>query len=62
LPPDCRSARSSLSVGFHWRDPVKIGDKELLRNRVIHIALGVMANGTKVVLGLRVEQNEGARF
>jgi transposase-like protein len=28
----------------------------------LHIALGVRANGTKDVLGLWIEQNEGAKF
>jgi putative transposase len=39
---------------------VKIRDEGMVRNRAIHIALGVMADGTKVVLGLWIEQNEGA--
>ncbi|MFD2580320.1 IS256 family transposase [Novosphingobium colocasiae] len=34
----------------------------MVRNKAIHIALGVMADGTKVVLGLWLEQNEGAKF
>ena len=33
-----------------------------MRNKAIHIALGVRADGTKEVLGLWVEQNEGAKF
>ena len=41
---------------------VKIRDEGMVRNKAIHIALGVMADGTKVVLGLWIEQNEGARF
>jgi putative transposase len=41
---------------------VKIRDEGLVRNKAIHIALGVMANGTKVVLGMWIEQNEGAKF
>jgi transposase-like protein len=34
----------------------------MVRNKAIHIALGVLASGEKVVLGLWVEQNEGAKF
>ena len=34
----------------------------MVRNKAIHIALGVMADGTKMVLGLWLEQNEGAKF
>lgn len=41
---------------------VKIRDEGMVRNKAIHIALGVLADGTKVVLGLWVEQNEGAKF
>jgi putative transposase len=41
---------------------VKIRDEGLVRNKAIHIALGVRANGTKEILGLWLEQNEGAKF
>src|SRR3546814_18632318 len=34
----------------------------MVRKKAIHIALGVIADGTKVVLGLWLEQNEGAKF
>lgn len=32
------------------------------RSRTIHIALGARADGRKEVLGLWIEQNEGAKF
>jgi putative transposase len=41
---------------------VKIRDEGTVRNKAIHIALGVRADGQKEVLGLWIEQNEGARF
>jgi putative transposase len=41
---------------------VKIRDKGLVRNKAVHIALGVRADGTKEILGLWLEQNEGAKF
>src|SRR6187397_854859 len=41
---------------------VKIRDEGLVRNRAVHIALGVRADGTKEILGLWLEQNEGAKF
>jgi transposase-like protein len=41
---------------------VKIRDEGMVRNKAIHIALGVLADGTKVVLGLWIEQSEGAKF
>ncbi len=41
---------------------VKIRDQGLVRNKAVHIALGVRADGTKEILGLWLEQNEGAKF
>jgi putative transposase len=41
---------------------VKIRDEGMVRNTAIHIALGVRADGAKEVLGLWLEQNEGAKF
>jgi len=41
---------------------VKIRDEGMVCNKAIHIALGVRADGRKEVLGLWLEQNEGAKF
>lgn len=41
---------------------VKIRDEGLVRNKAVYIALGVRADGTKEILGLWLEQNEGAKF
>jgi len=41
---------------------VKIRDDGLVRNKAVHVALGVRADGTKEVLGLWLELNEGAKF
>jgi putative transposase len=41
---------------------VKIRDEGLVRNKAVHLALGVRADGGKEVLGLWLEQNEGAKF
>ena len=41
---------------------VKIRDEGLVRNKAVHIAFGVRADGTKEILGLWLEQNEGAKF
>src|ERR1700745_583140 len=40
---------------------VKIRDQGTVRNKAVHIALGVRADGTKEILGLWLEQNEGAQ-
>jgi putative transposase len=41
---------------------VKVRDEGLVRNKAVHVALGVRADGTKEILGLWIEQNEGAKF
>jgi len=41
---------------------VKIRDEGLVRNKAVHIALGGRADGSKEILGLWLEQNEGAKF
>src|SRR5919107_2852737 len=41
---------------------VKVRDEGLVRSKAVHIALGVRADGTKEILGLWLEQNEGAKF
>jgi putative transposase len=41
---------------------VKVRDEGTVRNKAIHVALGVRPDGTKEVLGLWIEQTEGAKF
>jgi len=41
---------------------VKIRDEGTVRNKAIYLALGITASGTKDVLGMWVEQTEGAKF
>jgi hypothetical protein len=41
---------------------VKIRDERLVRNKAVHIALDVRADGTKEILGPWLEQIEGAKF
>jgi transposase-like protein len=41
---------------------VKIRDEGVVRNKAVYLALGITRSGTKDVLGLWVEQTEGARF
>jgi len=40
----------------------KIRDEGLIRNKAVHNALGIRADGTKKILGLWLEQNEGVKF
>ena len=41
---------------------VKVRDEGTVRNKAIYVALGVRPDGTKDVLGLWIEQTEGAKF
>lgn len=41
---------------------VKVRDEGIVRNKAVHIALGVRADGGKEILGMWLEQNEGAKF
>jgi putative transposase len=41
---------------------IKVRDEGTVRNKAVYVALGVRADGTKEVLGLWIEQTEGAKF
>ena len=41
---------------------VKIRDESFVRNKAVYIALGILADGTKEILGIWIEQSEGAKF
>jgi putative transposase len=41
---------------------VKIREDAVVRNKAIYLALGVRADGTREILGLWIEQTEGAKF
>lgn len=41
---------------------VKIRDEGSVRNKAVYLALGVGADGNREVLGIWIEQNEGAKF
>ena len=41
---------------------VKIRDEGMVRNKAVYLALGITVEGDKEVLGLWIEQNEGAKF
>ena len=41
---------------------VKIRDEGFVRNKAVYVALAVLADGTKEILGLRIEKTEGAKF
>jgi putative transposase len=41
---------------------VKIRDEGFVRNKAIYIALGILPDGSKEILGIWIEQTEGAKF
>ena len=41
---------------------MKIRDEGLVRNKAVYLAVGVSCAGRKEVLGLWIEQTEGAKF
>jgi putative transposase len=41
---------------------VKIRDEGLVKNKAVYVALAFNSDGEKEVLGLRIEQTEGAKF
>jgi putative transposase len=41
---------------------VKIRDEGFVRNKAIYMALGILPEGTKEILGIWIEQTEGAKF
>ncbi|HEY6641338.1 IS256 family transposase [Povalibacter sp.] len=41
---------------------VKIRDDAVVRNKAVYLALGVLPEGTREVLGIWIEQTEGAKF
>src|SRR6202047_1629174 len=40
----------------------KIRDEGFVRNKAVYIALGILPDGTKEILGIWIEQTEGAKF
>src|ERR671926_990879 len=41
---------------------IKVRDEGTVRNKAVYLALGVRPDGTKEILGLWIEQSEGAKF
>jgi putative transposase len=41
---------------------IKIRDEGFVRNKAIYIALGILPDGSKEILGIWIEQTEGAKF
>ena len=41
---------------------VRIRDEGTVKNKAVYLALGIEADGTRAILGIWIEQNEGAKF
>ena len=41
---------------------VRIRDEGTVKNKAVYLALGIEADGTRAILGMWIEQNEGAKF
>jgi putative transposase len=41
---------------------IKIRDEGAVKNKAVYLALGVLPDGTKDILGIWIEQSEGAKF
>lgn len=57
-----RPLEASYAIVFFDALRVKIRDEGLVRNKAVYLAIGVDASGQKHILGLWIEQTEGAKF
>lgn len=57
-----RPLESTYAIVFFDAIRVKIRDEGTVRNKAVYLAIGVRCSGTKEVLGLWIEQTEGAKF
>ena len=57
-----RPLESMYPVVFFDALRVKIREDAVVRNKCVYLALGVLADGTRDILGLWIENTEGAKF
>ena len=57
-----RPLEATYAVVFFDALRVKIRDEGLVRNKAVYLAIGIRASGEREVLGLWIEQTEGAKF
>ena len=57
-----RPLEPSYAIVFFDALRVKIRDEGLVRNKAVYLAIGMDASGHKHVLGMWIEQSEGAKF
>ena len=57
-----RPLESTYAIVFFDALRVKIRDEGVVKNKAVYLAIGVRCSGHKEVLGLWIEQTEGAKF
>ena len=57
-----RGLESTYAVVFFDAIQVKIRDEGMVKNRAVYLAIGIRCSGHKEILGLWIEQTEGAKF
>lgn len=57
-----RPLESTYAFVFFDALRVKIRDEGVVRNKAVYLALGVRCDGSREILGLWIEQTEGAKF
>jgi putative transposase len=57
-----RPLEATYAIVFFDALRVKIRDEGLVRNKAVYLAIGVRPSGEREVLGLWIEQTEGAKF
>src|SRR6516162_9622156 len=57
-----RGLESTYAIVFFDAIRVKIRNEGLVNNRAVYLAIGIRCSGHKEILGLWIEQTEGAKF
>ncbi|NHA15365.1 hypothetical protein G8346_10320 [Thioalkalivibrio sp. XN279] len=57
-----RPLQSTYAVVYFDALRVKVRDEGLVRNKAVYLAIGILGDREKDVLGLWLEQTEGAKF
>ena len=57
-----RPLESVYAIVYFDAVRVKIRDEGLVKNKAVYLAIGYTCDGYKQILGMRIEQTEGAKF
>lgn len=57
-----RGLESTYAIVFFDAIRVKIRDEGMVHNRAVYLAIGMRCSGHKEILGIWIEQTEGAKF